>query len=151
MKKFRGTLYFGKDMQALTGEFSLRLKPHGELPDILLFGGKLSETLDFPALFAIYPALSVETRIFIDPGDTRVDGRFCSRRGKEEIVVLAQTEVQAAGILLHEVQHWIQREEQTLPLISRAWFAGRADEYIRLPGEAQARKAQESVVLVEES
>lgn len=149
---FRGTLYVGKDMQELTGDFSLRLTLHDDFPDILEADGKLGEILDFPALFGRYPAIAdVETRIFAWTEEDHVYGWLQARRGFEEIVIHAKTPTQAASFLLHEIQHFIQRTEKTLPQISWAGFVGTAAEYNRTPAERQARKAQESVVLVEES
>ncbi|WP_295442023.1 PLxRFG domain-containing protein [uncultured Thiodictyon sp.] len=120
----------------------------------------LGAVLSHPRLFDAYPSLRLmQTDIIINP-----DGKAKGQYGEGAITVDARSEEEALSILLHEIQHGIQRVEgfatgtnlqavredlqQTAPeLLASYTRTGEthkllADRYRRSAGEAEARNVQ---------
>lgn len=75
--------------------------------------GSLESFLDHPQLFDNYPdARNLRARFFVSPDIDKPKGKFIrSASGVELVDINARSPEEARGVLMHEVQHWIQTKE----------------------------------------
>lgn len=99
-----------------------------------LIAAKLPEYLDFPELFKAYPELK-NVEVQLDPMLTTL-GVFVHREGFNVIalnpVSISTYHDTAQNILLHEVQHWIQRKEGFSPGSNPQAALGAATHFLEM-------------------